>query len=93
MIRSGVERAAPRVLPLPDVCRSPPRTPVISGPTGRLSNEEPAELRSDGLGDDELVEIIGVIGWYVMSTYTNNLAQTEIDDFFQPPPGEARPPG
>ncbi|GAB5469191.1 MAG: carboxymuconolactone decarboxylase family protein [Rhodospirillales bacterium] len=51
---------------------------------GRLSDAELAEFKAAGLGEDELIEIIGIIGWYVMSTYTNNLAQTEIDGFFMP---------
>ena len=51
---------------------------------GRLSDEELAGFRGEGLGDDELIEIISIIGWYVTSTYTNNLAQTEIDAFFTP---------
>ncbi len=49
----------------------------------KLSDEELAEFRDAGLSDTELLEIIAVIGWYVMSTYTNNLALTEIDDFFK----------
>lgn len=55
---------------------------------GRLSDEELAEFRHAGLSDAELIEIIAVIGWYVMSTFTNNLAQTEIDDLFK---AEGRP--
>lgn len=50
---------------------------------GRLSDDELEEFRSAGLSDSELIEIIAVIGWYVMSTFTNNLAQTEIDDVFK----------
>ncbi len=50
---------------------------------GRLSDEELESFRSAGLDDPQLVEIIAVIGWYVMSTFINNLAQTEIDDFFK----------
>lgn len=50
---------------------------------GRLSDKELEAFRAAGLGDAELLEIIAVIGWYVISTYTNNLAQTEIDDFFK----------
>ena len=49
---------------------------------GRLSEEELADFRSAGLGDTELVEIIAVIGWYVLSTYVNNLACTEVDAFW-----------
>lgn len=52
---------------------------------GRLTDQQLEGFREQGLGDDELVEIIAVIGWYVMSTYTNNLAQTEIDELFQKP--------
>lgn len=51
---------------------------------GRLDDKELADFRKAGLSDAELIEIIAVIGWYVMSTFTNNLAQTEIDDFFKP---------
>ncbi len=49
----------------------------------KLSDEELATFRDAGLGDAELLEIIAVIGWYVISTYTNNLALTEIDDVFK----------
>lgn len=51
---------------------------------GRLPESELDEIRAAGMGDDQLIEVIAVIGWYVMSTYTNNLAQTEIDPFFNP---------
>ena len=49
---------------------------------GRLSDGELATFRERGLSDAELIEVIAVIGWYVMSTFTNNLAQTRIDDFW-----------
>lgn len=50
---------------------------------GKLSDEELKEFHDAGLGNAELLEIIAVIGWYVMSTYTNNLARTEIDGIFK----------
>ena len=49
---------------------------------GRLSDGELAAFRERGLSDAELIEVIAVIGWYVMSTFTNNLARTRIDDFW-----------
>jgi uncharacterized peroxidase-related enzyme len=49
----------------------------------RLSDEELESFREQGLSDTELLEIVAVIGWYVMSTYTNNLAVTAIDDIFK----------
>lgn len=49
---------------------------------GRLSDEALAEFHAAGLGNAELMEIIAVIGWYVLSTYANNLARTEIDPFW-----------
>jgi len=49
---------------------------------GRLSDVELAEFREAGLSDAELIEIIAVIGWYVLSTFVNNLAHTEIDAFW-----------
>ena len=49
---------------------------------GRLSDDELAAFRERGLSDAELIEVIAVIGWYVLSTFTNNLAQTRIDDFW-----------
>ena len=49
---------------------------------GRLADDELAEFREAGLSDAELIEIIAVIGWYVLSTYVNNLAQTQIDAFW-----------
>ena len=75
----------------------PPRDPVLQMVVGFLSWETTVEAAEDALGkllavmvdinelrvtyDDE---IIAVIGWYVISTYTNNLAQTEIDAIFSP---------
>ena len=49
---------------------------------GHLSDDELSDFRERGLSDAELVEIIAVIGWYVLSTFTNNLAHTEIDEFW-----------
>ena len=49
---------------------------------GRISDEELAEFRQAGLSDAELIEIIAVIGWYVLSTYVNNLAHTPVDGFW-----------
>lgn len=49
---------------------------------GRLTDEELSEFRDAGLSDPELIEIIAVIGWYVLSTYVNNLASTEVDGFW-----------
>lgn len=50
---------------------------------GRLSDRELAELQEAGLSIAELLEIIAVIGWYVWSTLTNNLANTEIDELWR----------
>jgi AhpD family alkylhydroperoxidase len=49
---------------------------------GRLSDPELAEFRAGGLSDGELIEIVAVIGWYILSTYVNNLAHTEVDKFW-----------
>ena len=49
---------------------------------GRLSDEELAEFHEAGLSDAELIEVISIIGWYVLSTYVNNLAHTEVDSFW-----------
>lgn len=49
---------------------------------GRLPDSELEEFRSAGLSDGELMEIIAVIGWYVLSTYANNLAYTEVDAYW-----------
>ena len=49
---------------------------------GRLSDGELAAFRRRGLSDAELIEVIAVIGWYVLSTFTNNLAQTRVDEFW-----------
>jgi AhpD family alkylhydroperoxidase len=43
---------------------------------GRLSDKELEGFRKAGLSDAELIEIVAVIGWYVMSTFTNNLAHS-----------------
>lgn len=50
---------------------------------GRLSEDEIKAFNENGLSTAELIEIIAVIGWYVISTLTNNLARTEIDPQFQ----------
>jgi uncharacterized peroxidase-related enzyme len=49
---------------------------------GGLPDAILAEFRDQGLSDGELIEVIGVIAWYALSTMTNNLARTEIDPFF-----------
>ena len=49
---------------------------------GRLSEEEIKEFNDAGLSVAELFEVIAVIGWYVTSTLSNNLARTEIDPIF-----------
>lgn len=49
---------------------------------GRLSEEEIAQFNAEGLSVPELFEVISVIGWYVTSTLSNNLARTEIDPEF-----------
>jgi len=49
---------------------------------GRLSDAQLKDYQERGLTNAELVEIIAVIGWYVLSTFTNNLAQTDIDEFW-----------
>ncbi len=49
---------------------------------GRLSEEELKTFNDERLSTAELLEIISVIGWYVTSTLTNNLARTEIDPEF-----------
>lgn len=49
---------------------------------GRLSDCELAEFYAAGLSNAELIEIVAVIGWYVLSTYINNLAHTEVDAFW-----------
>ncbi len=50
---------------------------------GRLAEDEIKEFNEAGLSNPELIEIIAVIGWYVISTLTNNLARTEIDEDFR----------
>ncbi len=49
---------------------------------GRLSDEELAAFRDAGLPDAELIEVVAIIGWYVLSTFVNNLAHTEVDAFW-----------
>jgi len=50
---------------------------------GRLPEEEIKEFNENGLSVAELLEVIAVIGWYVTSTLSNNLARTQIDPEFQ----------
>ena len=49
---------------------------------GRLPEDEIRDFDAAGLSNGELIEIIAVIGWYVTSTLTNNLARTAIDPEF-----------
>lgn len=49
---------------------------------GRLTDEELADFRDAGMSDAELLETVAIIGWYVISTFTNNLANTAIDDYW-----------
>lgn len=53
---------------------------------GRLSDAEFAEFQRAGLTIPEILEIVAVIGWYVWSTLTNNLAGTEIDALWDSKP-------
>ena len=58
---------------------SDPRLALVQSATQRLldrraklSDDELEAFRERGLSNAELLEIIAVIGWYVMSTYTKN---------------------
>ena len=57
-------------------------TQMLIDTRARLSEEQLEVFRSQGLSDGELIEIIAVIGWYVWSTFVNNLAHTEIDPYW-----------
>ncbi|WP_157933069.1 carboxymuconolactone decarboxylase family protein [Roseovarius salinarum] len=46
---------------------------------GKLGRAERAEYEAAGLGFEQLLEIIGVIGEYTMATYSANLDRTRID--------------
>ena len=52
---------------------------------GRLPEEEIAAFNEAGLSTPELLEVIAIIGWYVLSTLSNNLARTEVDEAFRYP--------
>ncbi len=52
---------------------------------GRLPDDELQGFHDAGLKTSELLEIIAVIGWYVLSTLSNNLANTEVDESFRYP--------
>ena len=49
---------------------------------GRLSDDELAAFNEEGLSNAELIEVVAIIGWYTQATITNNLARTEVDDFW-----------
>ena len=49
---------------------------------GRLTDAELAAYKEGGLGEAELIEIIAMVGWYLIATYTNNLARTDVDAFW-----------
>lgn len=51
---------------------------------GVLSAEQEAAFRAVGYGDQQLLEIVLGISQKVISNYTNRLADTPIDDKFQP---------
>ena len=57
-------------------------TTTIYDSMGHLSDEALNGYYERGLSRAELIEIIAVIGWYVLSTFSNNLAQTKIDAFW-----------
>jgi len=46
---------------------------------GRVSDADFAAARSAGLGDAQLVEVIANVAVNVLTNYTNNVAQTDID--------------
>lgn len=46
---------------------------------GRVSDADIAKARNAGLNDDQLVEIIANVALNVLTNYTNNVAQTDID--------------
>jgi uncharacterized peroxidase-related enzyme len=46
---------------------------------GRVSDTDLAAARSAGLGDAQIVEVIANVAVNVLTNYTNNVAQTEID--------------
>jgi len=45
----------------------------------QLLYDKQGSLSEGGLADAELIEVIAIIGWYVLSTFVNNLAHTEVD--------------
>ncbi|MDC0434255.1 carboxymuconolactone decarboxylase family protein [bacterium] len=57
-------------------------TAAIYDSMGHLSDKALNGFYERGLSRAELIEIIAVIGWYVLSTFSNNLAQTRIDTFW-----------
>ncbi len=46
---------------------------------GRVSDQDIAEVRSKGLGDREIVEILGHVALNTLTNYLNHIAGTEID--------------
>lgn len=75
-VKAGMPMSDPRHALVQDA------TSKIYDSIGHLSDAQLADYRERGLSDTELVEIIAVIGWYVLSTFTNNLANTEVDPFW-----------
>jgi uncharacterized peroxidase-related enzyme len=46
---------------------------------GQVSDAELAAARSAGLGDGQIIEVIGNVAINVLTNYTNNVALTDID--------------
>lgn len=46
---------------------------------GRVSDAALADARSAGLGDGEIVEIVGYVALNIFTNYLNNLAGTDVD--------------
>jgi uncharacterized peroxidase-related enzyme len=46
---------------------------------GQISNDDLASARAAGLDDGHIVEVIGNVAHNILTNYTNNVAQTDID--------------
>ena len=46
---------------------------------GQVSDADLAAARSAGLGDGQIIEVIGNVAINVLTNYTNNVALTDID--------------
>jgi uncharacterized peroxidase-related enzyme len=52
---------------------------LVAEERGRVTNDDLAAVRSAGLRDSEIIEIVALVAENVLTNFLNNVAQTDID--------------